>query len=80
MPVTGLRYEKFAGSLQEPKYFIMATTPTRVYQFIGGPTFEGVFAKYETNPGFHELPGNGILLYQTLSINWISNERIGDIN
>jgi hypothetical protein len=35
----------------------MATTPTRIYQFIGGPTFESVFASYETNPGFVELPG-----------------------
>merc|ERR1711988_584035 len=35
----------------------MATTPTRIYQFIGGPTFEAIFPNYETNPGFHELPG-----------------------
>ena len=26
-------------------------------QFVGGPTFESVFANYE-NPGFHELPGD----------------------
>jgi hypothetical protein len=35
----------------------MATTPTRIFQFIGGPTFEQLFANYEGNPGFHELPG-----------------------
>lgn len=36
----------------------MATTPTRIFQFIGGPTFEQLFANYEGNPGFHELPGS----------------------
>ena len=36
----------------------MLTTPTRIYQFIGGPTFESVFSNYETNPGFQELPGD----------------------
>ncbi len=60
-PITGLRLEKFAAT--DPnnnanKYFIMATTPTRIYQFIGGPTFDAVFANYETNPGFLELPGD----------------------
>ena len=39
------------------KFFIMATTPTRIFQFIGGPTFEQLFLNYEGNPGFHELPG-----------------------
>ncbi|KAL6061226.1 tethering complex subunit [Balamuthia mandrillaris] len=58
MPVTGLRYEKFPPTPSEPiKYFVMATTPTRIYQFIGGPTFEAVFSNYEHNPGFEELPG-----------------------
>ena len=51
-----LRFERFAGS-DAPKYFVMATTPTRIYQFIGGPTFDQLFSNYETNPGFHELPG-----------------------
>lgn len=55
MPITGLRMEKFVG--QERKFFVMATTATRIYQFIGGPSFEVLFAGYETNPGFHELPG-----------------------
>eukprot|EP01114_Cavostelium_apophysatum_P012613 TRINITY_DN2865_c0_g1_i3.p1 TRINITY_DN2865_c0_g1~~TRINITY_DN2865_c0_g1_i3.p1 ORF type:complete len:686 (+),score=202.00 TRINITY_DN2865_c0_g1_i3:113-2170(+) len=57
-PVTGLQFERFPTGPGEPiKYFIMATSPTRIYQFIGGPTFEQVFAKYETTPGFLELPG-----------------------
>jgi hypothetical protein len=58
MPITGLRFERFAVQSQEPtKFFIMATTPTRIYQFIGGPTFEAVFATIDVNPGFQELPG-----------------------
>ena len=84
MPVTGLGVETFPPVPGESKkYFIMATTPTRIYQFIGGPTFEvdspvhclqpppfflsslercllvqkAIFPNYETNPGFHELPG-----------------------
>jgi hypothetical protein len=28
------------------------------YQFIGGPTFDALFANYMTNPAFHELPGD----------------------
>jgi hypothetical protein len=57
MPITGLRYERFPPSKAEPKIFVLATTPTRIYQFIGGPTFEQMFILYERNPGFHELPG-----------------------
>eukprot|EP01102_Stenamoeba_stenopodia_P010615 TRINITY_DN321_c1_g3_i2.p1 TRINITY_DN321_c1_g3~~TRINITY_DN321_c1_g3_i2.p1 ORF type:complete len:980 (-),score=215.52 TRINITY_DN321_c1_g3_i2:2222-5161(-) len=53
-PVTGLRYEKFPHD--PPRYFIMATTPSRIYQFVGGPHLELVFESYQTNPGFHELP------------------------
>jgi hypothetical protein len=57
-PIMGLRFERFATTANEAtKYFVMASTPTRIYQFIGGPTFEALFANYETNAGFHELPG-----------------------
>lgn len=35
----------------------MVTTKTRIYQFVGGPTFEAVFAQYET-PAFNEVPGD----------------------
>jgi hypothetical protein len=31
---------------------------TRLYQFIGGPTFEALFANYDRNPAFLELPGD----------------------
>ncbi|CAH1764493.1 4854_t:CDS:10 [Entrophospora sp. SA101] len=50
---------------KEEKY---STTPTRIYQFIGnanpsadidsGAMFESLFSKYESNPGFQELPGD----------------------
>ncbi|KAG0167963.1 hypothetical protein DFQ28_011230 [Apophysomyces sp. BC1034] len=38
MPITGLHFEQFP--VNNRKYFIMATTPTRIYQFIGilGPS------------------------------------------
>ena len=40
--------------------FVMATTTTRVFQFVGGASLAELFAKYEegTPPGFHELPGD----------------------
>ncbi|CAG8658675.1 5183_t:CDS:10, partial [Cetraspora pellucida] len=63
-PITGLRVEEFPAILR--KYFILATTPTRIYQFIGhanpgadidgGSMFEGLFSKYGLN--FQEIPGN----------------------
>ncbi len=33
-PITGIRYERFPPS-DPPKFFVMATTVTRLYQFIG---------------------------------------------
>ena len=47
LPVTGLEYERFPPSAPPAppapkKFFVMATTPTRIYQFVGGPTFEAV--------------------------------------
>jgi hypothetical protein len=57
----GLRIEVFPAvksSQETVKYFVMAATPTRHYQFIGGPTFEQLFAKYSSNPAFVELPGS----------------------
>eukprot|EP00002_Diphylleia_rotans_P023649 TRINITY_DN4651_c0_g1_i3.p1 TRINITY_DN4651_c0_g1~~TRINITY_DN4651_c0_g1_i3.p1 ORF type:complete len:921 (+),score=186.87 TRINITY_DN4651_c0_g1_i3:58-2820(+) len=57
LQVTGLHVEAFPPTPSEQrKYLIIATTPTRIYQFVGGPSFEAVFAGYE-NPAFHELPG-----------------------
>jgi hypothetical protein len=41
MPVTGLYFEQFP--VNNRKYFVMATTTTRIYQFIGfiGPSTNG---------------------------------------
>jgi hypothetical protein len=55
-PVTGLRYERFPN--EPPRYFVMATTPSRIYQFVGGPLLDQVFENYHTNPGFQELPSS----------------------
>lgn len=35
----------------------MAATPTRYYEFIGGPTYDALFAQYTAAPNFVELPG-----------------------
>ncbi|KAG0306462.1 hypothetical protein BGZ98_002342 [Dissophora globulifera] len=72
MPITGLRMEEFPARPRQ--YVVVAVTPTRIYQFIGsvGPSaaggvvggsenkalFENLFANYEVNPGFLELPGS----------------------
>lgn len=79
MPITGLHFEQFP--VNNRKYFVMATTPTRIYQFVGyvGPAstangarsspgfgeeeatrgekamFEGLFSKYDVNPGRYPL-------------------------
>ena len=59
LPITGLHYERFpSDSGKDPKYVVFATTTTRIYQFIGGPSFEAVFPSQETNARFIELPGD----------------------
>jgi len=62
VPITNLVFEVFPGGSK--KYVVMATTPTRLYQFVGnigpaqGPIFDAIFQNYLTNPGFVELPGD----------------------
>ena len=37
---------------------VLVASPTRLYQFVGGPSFEALFATYEQSPlSFIELPG-----------------------
>lgn len=59
VPITGLKFEPFPASSK--KYAIVATTETRMYQFVGNvgpqPIFDQIFAQYMTNPSFVELPG-----------------------
>lgn len=66
-PITGLHLEPFPqqSSSSDIKYFIMATTPRRIYQFIGTvtkgetPQFVQLFAAYDTvTVQFLEIPGN----------------------
>eukprot|EP00727_Mastigamoeba_balamuthi_P004186 m51a1_g13765 putative vacuolar protein sorting-associated protein 18 homolog (977) ;mRNA; r:253137-257178 len=53
-PVSGLRYERFTPTGTDPnRYFVMATTATQLYQFIGGPTFEQMMAYYEEKPSIY---------------------------
>ncbi|KAL1919217.1 uncharacterized protein VTP21DRAFT_1909 [Calcarisporiella thermophila] len=63
-PITGLHFEQFP--VESRKYLVIATTATRIYQFIGivgsstegGAIFENLFAQHDINPGFQELPGD----------------------
>lgn len=68
-PVTGLEYDRMpASDLNMYKYYILATTPGRLYQFIGQvsqlsepPMFLSLFKQYDTDkelPQFMELPGD----------------------
>ncbi|CAC5391949.1 VPS18 [Mytilus coruscus] len=65
--VTGLEFDRMpCESMTEYKYFILATTPGRLYQFLGSvsksaepPMFQQFFAEYEKQKApFLELPGN----------------------
>jgi hypothetical protein len=59
VPISGLQVELFPSQSSDPgatKYFVMAATPFRHYQFIGGPTFEAMFERYKS-PAFLEVPG-----------------------
>eukprot|EP00698_Gefionella_okellyi_P003047 TRINITY_DN12868_c0_g1_i1.p1 TRINITY_DN12868_c0_g1~~TRINITY_DN12868_c0_g1_i1.p1 ORF type:complete len:989 (+),score=219.79 TRINITY_DN12868_c0_g1_i1:294-2969(+) len=57
--VTGIEFQMYpsASRSEAPKYFIMVTTPTRYYQFVGsGHGFEEVFMVYnQAPPQFGEL-------------------------
>lgn len=65
--VTGLEFDRMpSDSMTEYKYFILATTPGRLYQFLGNvsksaepPMFQQLFAEYEKQKApFLELPGS----------------------
>ncbi|KAI7860888.1 Pep3/Vps18/deep orange family-domain-containing protein [Circinella umbellata] len=56
MPITGLHFEQFP--VNNRKYFVMATTPTRIYQFVGyiGPSSAGTS---RGSPSFVESDDRG---------------------
>ena len=56
MPITGLHFEQFP--VNNRKYFAMATTPTRIYQFVGyiGPSSAGTS---RGSPSFVESDDRG---------------------
>lgn len=56
MPITGLYFEQFP--VNNRKYFAMATTPTRIYQFVGyvGPSSNSNGSR--SSPGFGESEDN----------------------
>ncbi|KAK9767863.1 tethering complex subunit [Basidiobolus ranarum] len=63
--ITGIKFEQFPVNTK--KYFILLTTPTRLYQIIGnvdlqksspdGSLFQSLFSKYATSPSYQEIPG-----------------------
>ncbi len=74
VPICGLEYEIFPssdGGKEASRMLVMVATPTRHYQFIGGPTFEALFQLYagRTLPKFIELPGT--LSYRCVTIIWL---------
>lgn len=67
VPITGLEFDRMpSDAMTDYKYFIMVTTPGRLYQFIGNvskssepPMFQSLFQQYENKPEqFLELPGD----------------------
>ncbi|KAK3096988.1 hypothetical protein FSP39_005437 [Pinctada imbricata] len=67
VPITGLEFDRMpTESMTEYRYYILATTPARIYQFIGNvsksaepPMFQHLFQQYESGAGqFTELPGD----------------------
>ena len=43
--ITGLEFERFPSTgiqNEQPKFLVLATTPTRLYQFVGSVNFLGV--------------------------------------
>jgi hypothetical protein len=43
--------------LDRSTFCILAATPTRFYEFNGGPSFEALFGTLGANPPFQEMPG-----------------------
>ncbi|TFL06789.1 Pep3/Vps18/deep orange family-domain-containing protein [Pterulicium gracile] len=66
-PITGIKFDIFPPQ-QGTKALVIATTPSRIYQFVGSPdrkseeggrVFGKLFAKYrDTAPKISELPGS----------------------
>lgn len=60
-PITGLEFHRISN---KERYFILATTPDRIYQFVGNvsnseerPLLQQIFNVYLTKPEFfHEIP------------------------
>ncbi|KZT41330.1 hypothetical protein SISSUDRAFT_1042912 [Sistotremastrum suecicum HHB10207 ss-3] len=77
-PITGIKFEYFPPS-DAKKCLIIATTPSRIYQFTGTPNrrsdevgrvFHAIFSKYrESVPKILELPGD--IKYSELQF-WLS--------
>ncbi|XP_067129232.1 vacuolar protein sorting-associated protein 18 homolog [Centruroides vittatus] len=64
--ITGLEFHRIPSRITEQKYFIIATTPNRLYQFVGNvpttgemPILMHIFNNYTDIPErFTEIPGN----------------------
>uniref|UniRef100_A0A6B2KX76 Uncharacterized protein n=1 Tax=Arcella intermedia TaxID=1963864 RepID=A0A6B2KX76_9EUKA len=66
--ITGIACETFPFG--ETKHFVMVTTPSRIYQFIGSPTYETLFQHYEKPQLLRltELPGTSTGELQLFSL------------
>jgi hypothetical protein len=66
-PITSLEVEHFPASPSaEAQRLVVLTTPTRIYEFIGGPSFADVFSSHDEHGTFQEVPGS--ICYSHLSL------------
>lgn len=58
IPICGLYYERFPGSINKVFCMLATANPTRYYQFVGGPEFERLFKQTPSDSAFTEFPGD----------------------
>lgn len=70
MPIVGLEVEYIPRSQnnQTTRFYVIATTPCRLYQFVGGPNFAGLFSHYMGSPFFQEIPGGSASTFSELHL------------
>mmetsp|Transcript_21125 Transcript_21125/g.54911 ORF Transcript_21125/g.54911 Transcript_21125/m.54911 type:complete len:1044 (-) Transcript_21125:293-3424(-) len=59
MSLIGMELERFPKAKSGTKFYVMAASATRYFQFIGGPTLEEMFAGYDMNAPFRDVPSEG---------------------
>ena len=55
--IAGLRVERILSSTGDQRFFVIAATPSRFYQFIGGPTLDKAIAK-DRKLSYQDIPSS----------------------